>query len=339
MLKFLTKWGTTEYATPDGKNYSWHYKPRSRRSPPSSTLSITAPLPFNFSIEREKFYHWLIKRLGLATEFQTNQTDFDRKFYIFSDDAQFCNLLRGAEMRQRIQRLFDLGARELKAEKGKLKALMQKSNAAPDPLTANELAGLLYTLYEQAARIPVSGLLTPGKTMATLASITHGFMIGLLVVGIVATALQPYKMMEYLPMVYEAMPYTLVIAIILFLVLRIMFQESSRGITIFLSFLFAGLPGIAFCSYMAIYAVNVLYDRSQAEIHSQYINKKHFYHGKKSSARYCLYTTNWRYPNQSLCLETDTTTYHMTRVGDRVSIYTRPGYLGHEWIETFEIGQ
>lgn len=335
---FIKKWGTTEHTTANGKKYLWDYQSGGRKNPPISTLIVAAPLPFNFSIEHEKFYHWLIKRLGMAKEFQTNHGDFDRKFYIFSDDAQFCNLLRGDEMRRRIQRLFELGVNELKTEKESLKATMKKPSATPDPLTADELVDILYSIYEQAARIPVIGLLTPGKTMAARASLAHGFMIGLLVIGIGGTLLQPYDMLEYLPLIREAALYALIVAVTLFFMLRVLFQESSRGVTIFLAFLYAGLPGIAFCSYLAIYAINVFYDHSEAEVHLQHVDKKYISRSKNSTYYY-FYTANWRHPNEPLKLETDYALYHSTHTGTRLSIYTHPGYLNHEWIESFQVGR
>lgn len=145
----------TGNATPLGETkYFKETFGRGRYSGPITLLSLPISLPHSFHLHLESDIDHYAKQLGLATEFQTGDQQFDQKWYIASDNPHFTSVLKSDhQLREKIRELcsselFSVGAR----------GQVLTFKFAGDNLTVTETIkdAVLY-FYRKLHAIPVQG--------------------------------------------------------------------------------------------------------------------------------------------------------------------------------------
>ncbi len=336
--KFFRGLGSSEdtsHTTREGQQYYWYHRKRRNKSPPVSTLFLQHKFPVEFSIAPEGWFQKLSKSLGFATEFQTNDLDFDNKFYISSDDPQFCNKLRAGSIRQSIKTIFNFGVKAINTEKGRFNASMRDASPVPDPAVADPVAKEMHALAEQISSIALNPL-SPCKSLAKQAQIAMWFMIGSLIAAVVCVATFSYKLVDYTGLLRSSALYAVPVIFAMFFIVRVVFSGSSRGTTVFGAALLAGIPAIALASYDAHYYLNVYHDQSEPTFRTQYVNRTYTTR-HKNRTRYHVEVDNWHRPGEKLSISIGYATYNRIRPGSRIVLKTHPGYLGAEWIEDYEV--
>ena len=75
--------------THDGHVYSYRYTPGSRYEPPSFVVSMDAVSSGAFEVRRETAVDRFFKNIGIVSEIQTGDLQFDSDFYIQTDTVAF----------------------------------------------------------------------------------------------------------------------------------------------------------------------------------------------------------------------------------------------------------
>ena len=98
-------------------DFSLRFYGRRKQTPDGFWISATCHAPGFFKISKEGALERLFKRFRLSTEIQTGDPAFDDACYISSDTAQFAfTYLKSVLHRKRIQKLFEMGFKEIKLD-------------------------------------------------------------------------------------------------------------------------------------------------------------------------------------------------------------------------------
>lgn len=335
-MAFFSKYGVTQHSTPNGQAYEWYYKPHGRRSPPKSELRLQVELPVDFEIEIEGGAARLAKWLGCATEFQTRDTAFDERFYIFSDDPQFHRLLAAESIRNEIKKIFTTGVRELTAQKGRLTAEMSEASITPGGHVP-ELVGILQNLIQKLKSLSSPNVGIACRKMALRAKIAIFLICALTGVSFCLLVVAPYKMADYWPVILEAAFYSLAPMGLGFLLIQNLFKHSSRGSNVFIYYLLFGLPGMVLATYVTLYTANYHYDTSAPTMHVLRILEKNTTHSRKGGTKYHIYSEGWHESGERFHIKVHSGDYERARTGGRLLVETHPGYLQFEWIGNYRV--
>ena len=108
--KALGKLGSSPNGTGifESTEYRYCYYPGSKNSPSYFKVEIDASSDGSFKIARESGFDRLFKRLGISTEIQTGDTNFDDSFYITADNEEFTKaVFSSTERRQAVRNIID----------------------------------------------------------------------------------------------------------------------------------------------------------------------------------------------------------------------------------------
>ncbi|MFO0389190.1 MAG: hypothetical protein ACK502_05675 [Alphaproteobacteria bacterium] len=331
--KFDESVGGTHYTTASGKSYFWYYKKPSRKSSPRSHLLVKAQTPAVFEIVPEDFAVKIAKNLGFTAEFQTNDMEFDKRFYIFSDDVQLCGKLRTQAMRAAVQQIFDAGGKRIEAVDGSIKVLMKEATLVPDPLNADKVAEALHVIAEHIAGLIINPT-SVCKSLRKRASTAVGTFITLFFVGAFTLA-QTHTVASQVPIMKQAALYAFPIIIFIFILIRAQFRGSSYGVSVFFWGLICGVPGVAMLSYGGIYHANIHMDKSPSEAVYTQIVSKHIYR-RKSSNVYYVKVENWQQRDSLIKIRVFSEEYQRMASGQSLKLHVHPGYFNVGWVEKYE---
>lgn len=320
---------------PNGTQYHEYFRPRRKKQAGAYRLSVDAKTTADFKIARENAAHRIAKMLGFATEFQTRDETFDSKFYIVSDDPQFCHQLSGnATLKKAVSTVFINGAISMDASRGRLTAHMPVNHY---PLQQHMLAEMIGALHDMAQHagggtsIPNLGRVN----LATQAKIAIWLFPIVLMLSIVGIFLAPYQVVDN-GLAMMSVTYAIIPVLVGLVLIRQVFGQSSRGFSVLVSFLLAGIPATGIATYHTLYYVNTRYDASEASIHERRIINKYSKRNKDSTSYY-VEIEGWEQGMKPYSIRINRMTYDYATPGGFVRLRTHPGHLGFEWIESFEV--
>lgn len=322
--------------TRSGKSYQWNYV-RTKNGARAS-LIVTTDVPISFSLEEEKWFQRFAKKLGFATEFQTGDTQFDKQVYILSDSSDFCNRLRSDDvLRKLCVQLFTVGdCIKVDAGKGRIEVAWRQAQITLDPDTAEAMVTCVYDIARHLSTLQYRT--TQQDHVRRIASMTiSGLFMLTLFGGFIGMAAIPYHSLFPLEIAKQVGMYLCILVPLTLFLLNVLFGGSSHGLTTLKFFLLFGIAGLGVTTATTLLFVNYKYDTSAAESHLQRIVNKHESHSRKGGTSYHLRLTNWYGASAPFSLRVDSSVYYDARIGDTVKILTHPGYLGHEWIEGYEV--
>ena len=326
--------GAVHYATATGKPYIWYYKKPSRKSSPQSHLLVKSKTPALFEIVPEGFSVKIAKHLGFTAEFQTNDKEFDGRFYIFSDDVQLCNKLRTQAVREAVRQIFDAGGKHIEAVDDSIKVLMKEASPTPDPLGAEKIAEAVHVIAEYTSGLVISPT-SVCKSLRKQSNIAISTFIGAAIVGTIAAATQTHTVIAQMPLVKEAALYAIPVIIAMFVIIRAQFKGSSRGISVFYFGLFCGVPAVALLAYAFIYHMNIRMDKSPAEVVYSQIESKYVSHHKNSTS-YHIKVNSWQKRDEVVRIRVSYSEYYRMAIGRSLRLYVHPGYFNVGWLERYE---
>ena len=87
--------------------YNLSYSPRYRTQSADLTLNVPCTLGAEMKLNRETFFDKISKFFGIAKEHQTNDPEFDNKFYIMTENVKFAEAyLADSHKRQALLNLY-----------------------------------------------------------------------------------------------------------------------------------------------------------------------------------------------------------------------------------------
>jgi hypothetical protein len=325
-------------------DYLSHYTPavvgRGAR-PAELTVTFEVALPGDFTIRRITGFDRWGKRVGLAVPVRTGDSAFDDTFYIQTDSPEFCRSYFGdPTRRQAVRQLFDQGFTDLDSDDGKLVATWRgyPSSSVESPGDSRKAAETMVPLTH---RIPPRPTITARsrplsrKRLQVLSA--FGFFGGMILLGFVWVAMSGNSFpLAHWTFIAYTLPFSLLVFLV-FLVWGYWFVRGHSTSHLQLRSLFlTGVFLLPLAGVLVGEGLNAWLDTSPPEEHVQTISDK-TQSRRRSSSSYYAEVPHWSEAGRTLSLNVGFTNYNRIIPGrDRMRIITHAGWLGFEWIESFE---
>lgn len=326
-----------------GVSYTASFHPGSRHRRRCLRLTVAMAVPYSFSVRREGFFDVFCKRVGISAEVQTGEAAFDRDFYITSDDPLSVGACFSVpEVRRSVARLFDAGFSEVSHDAGGITAAWY--GFRPDEGKGQDFvrraAETLVAITKAApVEVPVSPRETGWGAWKTRRSFFTGAAVFLAAGGL---ALWVWGELRYPPLdvsalFSESLKFSLpLLALFLWCATLHLRGRSASHRSLRDIFLIA-LFGWPFFVFGVMLFANGALDREEAASHEAVVLKKYTTRSRHGT-NYHLQVASWREGHAAEALRTNRTFYDAIQPEtSRLRIRTRPGALGAEWIESFDL--
>ena len=339
-----TQSGDVMIATHQGVQYYFYHFPGSKNSPSYFEVGTDCPSSGEFEISKEGRGDRFFKDVGVSSEIQTGDPEFDREFYIDSERPDFASgVFSLPKKRDAVQAIFDLGFNSVQLEDQSLCArwspFTPKEDMDSSFITA--VVPLLTTIAKDLPVIPqplsrdeISGWKT--KKVAAFASpfVLLGSGIAFMVMG-----LRWYPPLDEGTIFLDSLKFSLpLLAFFLWLAARVLRGRASSHkdlISIFLISLFA-FPLVGFGSELFL---NGWLDSGTPAAHTVRVSERYTTHSKNST-NYHMALDSWRRPGETEHLDITRGLYERIIPGQTLMmIVTKPGRFGFEWVVEYRLVQ
>jgi hypothetical protein len=319
-----------DYKTKSGGAYFAYPMDRSRRL----TMGIVANIPVKFTLEYTSWMQRLAAWLGFTRILHTGDGNFDRQVYIESDDPQFCGRLESnPALRQAVLRLFHYGIYKISAVPGRLTVTIANVRQALDENSVDTAIAQLVTVREllSAAALPGPHPINRRAKLFNrliLYSFWLSVYIGFFTYAQRFITYNPFSLFEY------SLQFAIAAVALCLITIQRMFQNSSLGYLVFFNFILYGIAACVLWSASIVCDVNVYGDTSKVTEYDQRVVDKWWRMSYVRGARFIIYELSiddWHNRAMSYTLKVSSTTYSRIHEGEKVRIFSHPGYFGYEW--------
>ncbi len=287
-----------------------------------------------FAVSREDGADRYAKRIGLTTEAQSGDAEFDREFYLSGGSRAFLESLFGeAQARDAVRALFRSGFDRVALYGGKLTASKQfcRQLLDLDKLSAavEQLAVLRATPGAQAASMKEA------PSLGSNPAVIWGGACAVLALAGFFLFLEGYKRTRPLAdsLAADVWPGAAAayLALAMFL-LRGRPQAHSECLVILL----LALPGLGLGGWGAATLANQILDESPArerftQVERSYVSQRRD-HFTGERVQYIVVVAPWRNGRRSVDIAVPGALYRNAQPGQRWIVRTHSGRLGYEWV-------
>lgn len=324
--------------------YHTEYREGDKNTPSYLKASVPCKSLGNFRVVRENRFDGFFKDIGISCEIQTRDPEFDKKFYVLTDDADFASVYFGAaEKRGAVQALFGLGVSEIKHDGKQMEAkwspfeLKEGRDLSFVGSAAGELARLCKDIPESYPRRSGAGF-RDWRVKRSLAFAVPGLFLAAGLPALIA-GLEFYTPLDGFELFLNSLKYSLpLLAGYLWLVVRLLKGRSGSHREL----LFAGIMSVSLCiisGYGIRCFLNGYLDSSSPVFHETVVIAKHKKESKNSMSCY-VRISSWRRAGEVEKLKIPFSLYREIVPAKTVlSVATRPGRFGFEWIASVEMNR
>jgi hypothetical protein len=312
----------------------------------SPTLHVAVPIvtPGKFLVRRQTGFDRLATAIGLAQKIRTGDDEFDRQFYIESATPAFAAaILAEPSRRQDIVDILGLGFTNVCCDGKQFLARWVKRKAKKEgDAELLEQAGL--QLARLCRDLPYEVEEIAAGNTATRSSWLGLAILWSVVVVLVATAAIIFVIcfnsgwpLDWWPLAQlslsSSIPGWVLFAGLALAILR----RRSTGHKELLAVVIVALFVFALAGYLIAVYVNSAFDTGPPSQHTQVIVSKHS-STHRGHTTYRVEIARWDIPGQSTSFTVSSTDYQTVQIGTScVNVTTRPGWLGHTWIESYSV--
>jgi len=336
------KSGTIYEGQLNGYTYYYEYSSGSKNRPPFFRIWLDCPSPGSFTLGKEGRLDRLCKHLGICVEIQTGDDIFDSEFYVRTDTVAFTRTyLAKPDIRQAMKAISRGGFPEISHDGSILQAGVSPFHPVKEAGSI-EIESVVRELTQLANEIPSESYeprIIGVPAWKIRRNVVYTFSILLMVAG---AGLYFWGHYQYPPLhgrdVFMYVLGYVIPAGLLFIVLSIVLLKgrSSSHTDVLINGLFA-IIGIPLFGFGGVVVLNGFFDESAVVYHDARVTDRH-YTSSRSSKTYYLKVRSWNGRAAGENIEVDSSFYHRVRVGDTIlTVGTRSGYLGFEWLESYRI--
>lgn len=336
------KSGISYEADVNGRKYYYKYFSGSRNDPSYFKIWIDCRSRGSFRVGRETGLDRFFKRLGIAVEIQTGDSQFDEGYYINTDTVEFTRAcFNSPERRQVVNQLFNHKFKEILHDGKHLEIKIspfkfdENFDKTIIEFAVERLSAFSRDWPEDYYEPKVIG--TPAWKFKrgiiyaiSITSVVAG--AGLLIWGNIS-----YPPLDKLKIFKDSLNHSIPV-FILFIVASIMFlkgrSSSHKDLLFSLGFAVVGFP---LTGYSGTVVANGFLDRAPASQYEVMVRGKR-YTTSKNSHTYYLDLKSWRENHTHEEITVRKSVYDKAAAGTTIiRVTTRPGYLGYEWVVGYAI--
>jgi len=319
----------------DGLAYRFTYSAGSNHNPSALKVSIDSPVGQPFQIVREGRAERLSKRIGLSAEIQTGAPTFDDELYIETDAVESTRtLLMHDDAREAVRAIFGLGFTAVRHEGRRLQAVWSpfKLRDDIDPSLITGAVAPLATLARQMPAVP-----GPSRQLAIPVA------MGVIPAGIVMLMALPILAavgMRFRPLdggaVFRDSLHHSIPALVVWLALAVVFLRGRSTAHKQLTFVTIASAVVFVLGGNSLETIiNGWADAGPPSSHEEQVIRTYSSSGR--STTYHVLVTSWRGPRQTENLVVSSGEYHTAQSHPHITVVTKPGRLGFEWIVSYAL--
>lgn len=345
--------GKTETGEHDGIRYEYGCFRGTKHDPSHFKIGVACRSPGGFKITEESGFDRFFKKKGICCEIQTGDEEFDDRFYLTTETIDFTTaVFKSADKRRAVAEIFETGFNQLPHEHGFNHLIHDGETMAAvwSPFRHDEDHGrqfipeILPNLVRLSERMPDKAtpleIADPDWKRRRKRAFT---MPGALFIACFFAF--PFCLMECKPLdAWRPVFGSLIVSIPLLAVYMWMAIRWIRGRAdshrelsmVFAVSVFAFvIGGIAFGIFL-----NGMFDISKPASHTvRIIDKYEDKKGKKRATGHYVIVKSWR-DRDSEEIRVKRREYPKITPGkSKITVSTKPGLFGYEWIEEYKIGK
>ena len=323
----------------DGTQYHCRYFAGSKNSPSYFRIAITCRSEGDFEVTKESRVDTFFKKLGVSSEVQTGDPEFDKEFYVVTENPDFAfAIFIREENRKAVREIFRLGFNSIKHDGEVMEAVwspfLLKEDLDPAFITAtvphlSALSGAMPVIPR-----PISSDGWRAKRAAAFAA-----PIILIIVGFASMAmgLRWFPALDEGALFLDSLSYSLpLLALSLWISVKLVKGRASSHkdlIGIILLFLTA-FPVAGFGLEVFL---NGWLDNAPPATHLGRVDNK-YSTSSKNNTNYYVVLESWRKPRTTEKLQVDFSLYGKISSGRSwMNVETKPGRFGFEWIWSYSL--
>lgn len=317
----------------NGKQCWYHYTPGSKNRPPKLTVSVPCLSHGEFTVEREGKLDQMAKKIGLSSELQTGDSDFDNNYYIFSDTVDFARVyFQSPKKREMIKNIFGTGFSQVKHNGKSIEAswpgfALPGFNDSLVMATIDNLAELSENIQDYFAELQFLGI-----PRLRIKNIILYLFPSLVLVGAVVSL---FWVIQYQPLDgFNLFMYSLLFSVPAVIAYLILTGFTIRGRASahkdFIRIGFLSLMGFVFFANNALVFVNGSKDRSAPAFHNAKVVHK-YWTRHKNTTTYHVSVQSWRPGRIREEFTVGAQAFKRIQPGKtEAAIFSKPGALGFE---------
>jgi len=320
--------------------YRYSYYPGSKNSPSYFKVEIDASSDGSFKIARERGFDRLFKKLGISTEIQTGDTNFDDSFYITADNEEFAKaIFSSAEKRQAVRNIFDIGFNRIEHDGKVLVALCSpfKIDVGIDEPLLIRLVSHLEKLSKYMPQVTnVNEWDTSMWKTNRVIAFSIATMVSLIGIAALVIGLTKYSPFDKFAVFLDSLKWSIpcLIGYIVFSVVLLKGRSSShRELLVAVSM---ALIGFIFGVWGSEMTLNGYLDTSEATIHQAKVLSKSQSRSKNGTT-YSAHVYSWRDSGSEKIQISHDEYLAIVENQTVLTITTKPGKFGFEWLEEYRL--
>jgi hypothetical protein len=318
-----------------GIAYRFVYTAGSNNRPSAFKVSVESLLGQPFQVVREGRAQRLSKQVGLSAEIQTGDPAFDAEFYIETDALEFTrSLLMRDAARQAVRAIFRLGFTAVRQQGQVLQAVWSPFKLRDD-IDPSVVTGILTPLATLARDMPVVPTAAPARRISAKAITTAAMATMVVLLGLSVGAGR-FRPLDDGAVMRDSLNYSIPLLVLwLAFAFRQLKGRSTAhrelGLVALTSLIGFVLGGNALETIINGWADAAPPSAHEAEVIRTYSSSGH-------STAYHVVLRSWRRQHQAENLTVSSGVYHTATPHRHITVVTKPGRLGFEWIVSYTLG-
>lgn len=270
-------------------------------------IGLTRENGIAFNVKPERWYHRIFKNIGVASEINIANPEFDHKYFIDTDYPDHLELtLASGQLLAHLQALFALPVKSLHATKNRIWCVIDKNDLHYSDSHYAEHLKLLAAISQCSSKSAMhDDSALRSRNLGVIAFVficAHAGLMTLGLLGILPTMADSIDTIENYALAIKGMTTGVIAsAAWLFFILNF-FRNTSWICWVLVDFILCGVIGFTLSGIFIVREINTHYLQTPAKIHEQrIIQKSCTLWCSKSCGRRCTRRSSYVYPLESQC--------------------------------------
>ncbi len=345
--RFIAGWkGTPASAGESSYQFKVH---QGKYGPVGFRIGIGGPQHMDFTLKPESWYDRLFKRIGITSEYQVGESEFDEMIYILADNPVLCEELSYNDaLRQAALAIFKSGSgnksriSRIRCMHGRL-WVEYKVKSGFDTAQITDVAETVVPMLESMTGILESKTVLSGirdhkdkfvYRAAILLSLSTGMAINALVQTLRFIFFHVPFTVDLQSLIFDSFKAGAVLVSVLIMLAFILLGRSARTHLVLIELVLVGFAGATGSAFFALRDMNMELDSGAGEQFIVEVRNKKITRGK--STTYYLFVEDWIDPDATRKVTVDGSLYRSVGIGDAMQVQQHPGHFGYRWVSRFE---
>ncbi|MDH4183215.1 MAG: hypothetical protein OEV92_03260 [Nitrospinota bacterium] len=322
--------------------WEWKYKSSTKNSPSVYTVSFKVRIPCQVTISREGWAHRVAKQYGISEEVQLGDPSFDKEFYIDTYAPTFAKAyLADPDKREAIRQIMKGGFDSVTLSEEAVNAVKSPArfDNEEDKATLARSAGPI--LQKLSVNIPMASTAEISAKKSMRARLIALFAPPVLMAGLgplpLVVAAQHFRPIAHMPLAMDAAKVSAAALALLMWTGYMALRGTSSAAKYLVYLLVISMFSFMFASWGTMMFLNGYMDEGPTATHTAHIMEK-YVSQSKSTKSYFMRVSSWREDMERFDIQISYDFYQRLEPGsDTVILTTGQGWLGHEWLVSYQI--